>query len=310
MTITYTAGEKDSGRTVYSVMRRELKVSAALTRRLKTAGAISVSGAPVFTDYRLSPSETVSLDITAAEPPCDNIPEQGDLDILFENEGLIAVNKPVGIIVHPSHSKNTGTLSNFVAGYLVTGTQAYSSFTPSHNGACHAVNRLDRDTGGVVLFAKNSYMKALASEALSDESALKEYLAMVYGETPERGTIEVPIRRLEERNMLRIPSQEGQKAITHYETISVIKSGEKYVSLLRLRLETGRTHQIRVHCLYIGHPVLGDKLYNTEESRNLSEELNITTQALHAHKLAFTEPLSGKYTEINAPTSPKIFLAF
>jgi 23S rRNA pseudouridine1911/1915/1917 synthase len=302
MILTYCAGEKDRGRTVYSVVRKELKVSAALTRRLKAVGAISVSGAPVFTDYRLSPGETVSLDLEAAEPPCDNIPEHGNLNILFENEGLIAVNKPAGMIVHPSRSKNTGTLSNFVAGYLVFGGMQNDGGT-ENSGACHAVNRLDRDTSGVVLFAKNSHMKSRAADALSAESAKKEYYALVCGKMPERGVIDVPIKRFEERNMLRIPSQDGQKAVTHYETISVSKAGEEYVSLVRLRLETGRTHQIRVHCLYIGYPVLGDKLYNTEESRKLSEELNITTQVLHAHKLGFTEPLSGKYIEIIAPES-------
>ena len=312
MIITYTATEKDIGRTVYSIARRELCVSAALLRRLKAADAISVSSVPVFTNYVLSPGETVTFDISAAEPPCDNIPEQGDIDILFENEGLLAVNKPVGILVHPSRSKNTGTLSNFVAGYLGTQGDGSLVFPEEHKRtvplcSCHAVNRLDRDTSGVVLFAKNSYMKALASEALSGQSSTKEYLALVYGILPERGVIDAPIRRLEERNMLRITSQDGQRAVTHYETISVSKIGEEYISLARLRLETGRTHQIRVHCLHIGYPVLGDKLYSTEKSRALSMMLDISTQALHAYKLGFTEPLSGQYIEIKAPVKPENF---
>ena len=296
MIVSYTAKDTDRDRTVYSIVRRELKASAALTRRLKAAGAIDVSGAPVFADYRLSPGETVSIDIAAAEPPCDNLPENGDLDILFENEGLLAVNKPAGLLVHPSRSKNTGTLANFVAGYLQT-----------TGGICHAVNRLDRDTSGVVLYAKNSYMKALASAALSEESAKKEYLTLVHGAMPERGVIDAPIKRLEERNMLRVPSQDGQRAVTRYETIHITRVGEGLISLVRLCLETGRTHQIRVHCLHIGHPVLGDKLYSTEESRNLSQELDITTQVLHAFKLAFTDPVSGQYTEIIAPIKPENF---
>jgi len=286
MILTYEAKEKDRNRKVYSIVRRELKASAAMVRRLKASGAITVSGAPVFANYRLSPGETVSIDIAAVEPPCDNIPEQGMLDILFENEGLIAVNKPVGMLVHPSGSRNTGTLANYVAGYLT-----YS---------CHVVNRLDRDTSGVVLFAKNSYMKALASAALSEESAVKEYLALVYGAMPEHGVIDAPIRRLEERNMLRIPSPDGQKAVTNYKTLGVAQEEEASYSLVRLRLETGRTHQIRVHCLHVGHPVLGDKLYNTEDSRNLSQQLGIKTQLLHACKLGFKEPLSGQYIEILA----------
>jgi 23S rRNA pseudouridine1911/1915/1917 synthase len=165
MVLKYSASERDNGRKVYSVMRRELRISAALTRRLKQADAIFVDGQPVFTDRILSAGEAVEIDITAAEPPCDNIPEQGRLDILFENDGLIAVNKPSGVIVHPSRAKNTGTLANYVAGYLEK---------TSGDGRCHAVNRLDRDTSGVVLFAKSSYMKALASEALAAPEARRQ----------------------------------------------------------------------------------------------------------------------------------------
>ena len=333
MILTYTATEEDCGRTVYSAMRRELKVSATLMRRLKATGAITVAGAPVFTNYRLSPGETVALDITNAEPPCDNIPEQGDLEILFENEGLLAVNKQSGILVHPSRSKNTGTLANFVAGYLAWGITgrgqeekiyrngSHASICEQRrteqqsgcqvrlcpDGVCHAVNRLDRDTSGVVLFAKNSYMKAIASTAISDETAVKEYIALVYGKTPECGAIDVPIKRFEERNMLRIPSEDGQRAVTRYETINTTTEKDEHFSLIRLRLETGRTHQIRVHCLHIGHPVLGDKLYSTDKSRNLSEKLGITTQALHAYKLGFNEPLSKKCIEIIAGINTKNF---
>jgi len=287
-----------------------MKISAALMRRLKAACAISVdrkcegvshgampSTIPVFTDYKVSRGEIVMVDISAAEPPCDNLPEQGSLDILFENEGLLAVNKPTGIIVHPSRSRNSSTLANFVAGYLRRGD---ARRVPS-SCACHAVNRLDRDTSGVVLFAKNSYMKARASAALSDGSAIKEYLALVCGVMPKRGVIDAPIRRMEERNMLRVPSPDGQRAVTHYETLQVITAGEGRVSLVRLRLETGRTHQIRVHCLYIGRPILGDKLYCTPESLAMTESLCVAAQSLHAHKLGFEEPLSGQYIEISAP---------
>ena len=298
MIISYTAREEDKGRKVYSILRFEMKASAALTRRLKAAGAIYVSGVPVFTDYRVTPGETVSADIGAAEQPCDNVPEQGEIEILFENEGLLAVNKPPGLIVHPTRSRNEGTLSNFVAGYL-----------SGSGGVCHAVNRLDRDTSGIVLFAKNSYMKARASEALSDKSAIKEYMAIVQGIMPESGVIEAPIRRLGERNMLRVVSPDGQKAVTQYGTINVCRLREYEASLVRMRLETGRTHQIRVHCLHLGRPVLGDMLYGTEESRAASRAFGITKQALHAHKLAFTEPLSCEYLEITA-APPENFACF
>jgi len=292
MLLSYTAMEKDRGRTVYSIVRGEMHVSHALARRMKMSGAISVSGAPVYANFTVLPGQTVVADVGAVETPCDNIPETGPIDILFENDGLIAVNKPAGIIVHPSRSRNSGTLSNFVAGHM-----AAAGCIPS----CHAVNRLDRDTTGVVLFAKNSHMKARASAALADRNVVKEYAALVYGRMPARGVIDLPIRRLVERNMLRVVSPDGQRAVTHYETIRVLKAGGSEVSLLRLRLETGRTHQIRVHCLHEGHPILGDTLYNTDLSKSLSQTLGIMTQALHAWRLGFTEPLGGEFMMLTAP---------
>ena len=315
MILTHVVTNSDRDRTVHSIMRKELRISATMMRRLKLADAISVSDILVFTNYRLTPGEIVKIDIMAAEQPCDNLPEQGDIDILFENDGLLAVNKPVGILVHPSRSRHMGTLSNFVAGYLGRGDGSSVPFfscsnsppnfgteepSPRPTPTCHAVNRLDRDTSGVVLFAKNSYMKALASEALCQPDVKKEYLALVYGSMPRNGTIDVPIKRKEELNMFRIPATDGQRAVTHYETVKVFGENKARYSLVKFNLETGRTHQIRVHCLHLGHPILGDKLYCNEQSTKLSQKLAITTQALHAKLLGFTEPLSEKHIEITA----------
>jgi 23S rRNA pseudouridine1911/1915/1917 synthase len=294
--LTYTAREEDAGRKVYSVLRREMRISQSLARRLKRCGAIEVGGRAVFADYALSPGDVLRVDVTAGEEPSGNVPERGELEVLFENDGLLAVNKPAGLITHPSFARYTGTLANFVAGYLKE---------KGEGETCHAVNRLDRDTSGVVLFAKNGYMKALASEALAGEGAQKEYRALVSGvPEPLCGTVDRPIKRLRERDMLRVTAADGQRAVTHYETLGVRRVGEKSVSLLRLKLETGRTHQIRVHMLDIGTPVLGDGLYFTDVSRALSDELGIITQALHAASLRFTEPLSGEVIEIIAPEPP------
>ncbi|MCL2366082.1 MAG: RluA family pseudouridine synthase [Oscillospiraceae bacterium] len=330
MLLKFYVEEKDRDKTVHSVLRRDLKVSATMLRRLKLADVIHVSGKSVFTNYKLSPGETLEVDIGGAEQPCDNLPEYGALEMLFENEGLLAVNKPSGVLVHPSRSRNTGTLSNFVAGYIsgMKDDDVLCATPPMGTQmACHAVNRLDRDTSGVVLFAKNSYMKDLASKALSASEARREYLALVYGKMPECGTIDAPIKRFEERNLLRVVAPDGQRAVTHFETLEVfdivdgnesaspseqgyvagalmipaIKGVSSAVSLVRFRLETGRTHQIRVHGLHIGHPILGDKLYCTNESMATSQMLGVETQALHAQLLALTEPLSGAYMEITAP---------
>lgn len=298
MILSYKVGEDDGGRKVYTILRRELGVSAALTRRLKQADAIFLNGQPVFTDRIVSAGDTLTVDIAAAEPPCDNIPERGELHVLYEDAELIAVGKPPGLLTHPSRARYTGTLANFVAGYLLETTGS---------GCCHAVNRLDRDTSGVVLFAKSSHMKARASAALAAPGAEKEYLALVCGKMePPDGAVDLPVKRLAEGDMRRVAAPDGQRAVTHYETVGTALVEGHTVSLLRLRLETGRTHQIRVHMHAAGHPVLGDILYNTEESRAVSESLGITTQALHARRLAFTEPVSGARLDLSLPV-PEVF---
>ena len=298
MILTFTAGPPDDGRTVYSVLRRELRLSQTLTRRLKQTDGIRVGGRLVYTDYRLTPGETVEADLAAAEPPCDIVPENGPLDILYEDDGLIAVNKPAGLLTHPSRARYTGTLANAIAGHLRES---------SGDARCHAVNRLDRDTSGAVLFAKNSHLKALASQALQAPEAEKTYLALVYGVMdPPLGIQDAPIKRLREGDMLRVPAPDGQKAVTHYDTLSVFTTAGSEVSLLKLSLETGRTHQIRVHCLAAGHPVLGDGLYCTPASLAVSDELGIVTQALHAHRLTFMEPVSGKRLSLMAEP-PEVF---
>ena len=290
MILTLTAPRE--GQTVRDAARRELLVSASMLRRLKAADAIHVNGERAFADRRLAAGDTLTLDLAAAEPPCGLVPEQGPVDVLWEIEGLLAVNKPCGTIVHPTRSRYTGTLSNFVAGRL-----------PEH--VCHAVNRLDRDTSGVVLFAENAYWKDLASRAL-DESGEKAYLALVFGmPAPLSGTVDAPIARESPNALRRIVSDGGQRAVTHYETLA--SYGE--YSLVLLRLDTGRTHQIRVHMQHIGCPVLGDGLYRTEASAALSARLGLAAQALHAQTLAFTLPFGRGPVTVTAPVKRPDFLA-
>jgi len=284
MILSYTVPDGES-RKVHTILRRELRASAALVRRLKLCNAIFANGEPVFTDKMLNPGDVLTADISAAEPPCDVVPEKGELHIIYEDEGMLVVNKPCGVLVHPSRARYTGTLSNFAAGYLLE---------KEGSGALHAVNRLDRDTGGVVVFAKNSHMKAVLSDAMG-ENAEKKYIAVVHGKMPcKNGTIDAPIKRLSEGDMMRGVSPDGQRAVTHYEVLDERMADEDTVSLLKLTLETGRTHQIRVHCTHMGCPLLGDCLYFTEESRALSEKLNVSAQLLHAVTLSFVHPITEK----------------
>ena len=292
MVLRYTVPESGAGRKVYSVLRREFLASAALVRRLKQCGAVCVDGEPAYTIRTLFPGETVTADISAAEPPCDIVPEKGALDILVEDEGLIAVNKPPGIIVHPSRSRFTGTEANFIVGHLLENGEA---------PVCHAINRIDRDTSGVILYSKNSHMKAVVSPALHEPGAVKEYIALVCGAPPEKaGRIDLPIKRLTEGDMFRAVAPDGQPAVTDYELLDTSDIG---VSLVRFRLHTGRTHQIRVHCLALGMPILGDRLYKTAASESLSQELGLDAQLLHACTLSFHEPLSGRDLTLRAPVT-------
>lgn len=292
MILSYTVPEGPD-RKVHTILRRELRASAALVRRLKNCNGIKANGVSVFTDRMLKAGDVLTVDISAAEPPCDIVPENGELNILYEDEGILVVNKPCGVLVHPSRARYTGTLSNLAAGYLLKKEGC---------AVVHSVNRLDRDTGGVVVFAKNSYMKALLSDALNDEGAEKLYTAIVFGEMPQKsGTIDEPIKRLREMDMLRGVSSDGQRAVTHYEVLGVSEVYGETISLLSLKLETGRTHQIRVHCTYNGCPLLGDCLYYTDESRKISEKLGISEQALHAHLLEFTHPITEEKHSFFAP---------
>lgn len=295
MILSYDVKQGDEGKTVQTILKYELNLSASMIRRLKNVQSIYSGDKKVYTTHKPTIGERIWVDITSAEPPCDIVPEDGEIEIIFENEGLIAVNKPSGLITHPSHARYTGTLANFVCGYL---EKTYG------DGRSHSVNRLDRDTSGVVLFSKNSHFKDRASIALQAEDSSKEYLAIVMGKMPEMcGTIDKPIKRLREQELLRVVAPDGQRAVTHYVTEKTGVINGKEVSLLRLRLETGRTHQIRVHCLSCGCPLLGDIMYYTDESRVLSEELSISKQALHAEKLIFREPISGEILELIAPVS-------
>lgn len=288
MTLEYIVPAGEHGITVLSVLRRRMLLSASLVRRLKSAQGIFVDGETRYTNYVLSEGERVHIDLSGIEEPCSIVPEKGDLDIIYEDDHFLAVNKPYGVLTHPSRAKYTGTLANFAAEYIFSGGGA----------ACHAVNRLDRDTSGVVLFAKSAHMKDLASKALKNENSCKEYYAAVFSApTPESGKWDGPIMRKEPQNMLRIISPDGQPALTHYSTAA--SDGE--ISILRLRIMTGRTHQIRVHSLAAGCPVLGDTLYYTDASRAVSERLSLSAQCLHAFRLDFEHPLTGKMINLRAP---------
>ncbi len=214
----------------------------------------------------------------------DIVPADGPLDISYEDEDLIIINKPGDMVVHPSYAHYMDSLSNYLAGY-------YEKTGQKH--VVRTVGRLDRETSGLVIFAKNRHSAALLSKQKENMSRRKEYLALCSGVFEDNsGTINAPIRRMPDERMIRQVHPEGKEAITHYK---VEKQFEDY-ALVRLLLDTGRTHQIRVHMSYIGHPLLGDNFYGKE----ITDNHGLDRAALHAGHIELLQPITGEKIVIDA----------
>ncbi len=264
----------EAGRTIKDILRGPMRVSAALMRRAKTEGRIALNGEERFVTVSVSAGDLLVFEVP--DEPCAVSPEQGEAELLWSDDCFFALNKPAGTFTHPTGHVCSGTLLNFAL-----------HIDPS----ARAVNRLDRDTSGVVLFARGAWAAALGAK-LDFE---KEYRALVLGR-PREGEITLPIAREAPHALRRVVSPDGAPSLTR---ISVLVSDGR-ASLVSLRPVTGRTHQLRVHCLAVGSPILGDGLYKTEASAALSRELGITTQALHARSLAFAHPVTGERVVIEA----------
>lgn len=258
-----------------SFLRQEMKMSTGLMNRLKWGDGIRVNGQPQHTDYPIKTGDVITVGMDEPEP--DYPAEDGELSILYEDAHLLAVDKPAGMLIHPSRSRNDGTLANLVVGYYRrTGQKC----------AFHPVTRLDRDTFGITLLAKNAY-----AHALMQETALqKTYHALTCGGPDEdSGIIDAPIARRELPSLLRYVSPEGKPSLTEFR---VLERG----AFCRLALSpvTGRTHQLRVHCAYKGYPILGDPQYCNAASSIQSEKLGLTSQLLCAKRLEFIHPITGE----------------
>lgn len=249
-------------------------MSTGLINRLKWGDAIRVNNIPQHTDFAVQSGDLITVFLD--EPPIEYPAQQGALTILYEDDHILAVDKPAGMLIHPSRSRLEGTLANYVAGYYQRTGQ---------NCAFHPMTRLDRDTYGVVLLAKNSHIHALLQNAVLE----KIYHARVFG-GPEgdRGLVEAPIARRPLPSLLRYVAEEGKPSVTQY----CVLRREKQWSELELRPITGRTHQLRVHCSYMGFPILGDPQYGTPASQSISREMGLEHQLLLAHSLTFVHPIT------------------
>lgn len=259
------------------VLRQELAMSSTLVKRLKYCHAFLVNGQAVRTNYPVRPGDLV--EVILDEPLPDYPPEERELFILFEDEFLIAIDKPPGIMMHPSPARNTGTLANYLLYYYNKTGQPCG---------VHPVSRLDRDTFGVVLLAKNGHAHAHMHQQLLQGGLTKKYRAPVAGipEAPE-GIIDAPIARVSPESLLRCVRSDGKPARTRYRILET--RGD--CSLLELQPLTGRTHQLRVHCAYMGFPIVGDPQYG-------NDPYGLPYQQLCAVSLGFSHPITGKFMEI------------
>ena len=279
MQLTHIA--RRSGR-LSSFLREEMEMSAGLMNRLKWQDKLYVNGVPRHTDYPVAPGDVITVPLEEPEPQYPA--QEGSLTILYEDEHILAVDKPAGMLIHPSRSQFTDTLANFVAGYYQKTGQA---------AAFHPVTRLDRDTFGVVLLGKNSHTHAL----LSQNPLEKTYEALVYGApTQAEGVIDAPIARRPLPSLLRQVSPEGKPSLTRYRVLS----RQEKTALLALTPVTGRTHQLRVHCAYMGFPIVGDPQYGSPESQAFSREMGAATQLLCAKTLRFSHPITKTPMEITS----------
>ncbi len=269
-----------------SILRRELALSSGLVKRLKYRGAFTVNGEIAHTDFPVKPGDVVRVRLDEDVP--DYPAQEGDLHILYEDDALIAVDKPAGMLVHPSFSRNTGTLANFLLGYYEKTAQPC---------AVHPVSRLDRDTFGVVLLAKNAHVHAKLCEMSKSGAIEKTYRAAVFGRPPEaEGVIDAPIARVSETSLLRCVREDGKPARSRYRVLE--RSPD--TALLELHPLTGRTHQLRLHCAHLGCPILGDPQYGTAASRAFSAAHGLFSQQLCAASLRFSHPISEKTVEIRS----------
>lgn len=279
MQLTHIA--RRSGR-LSSFLREEMEMSAGLMNRLKWQDKLFVNGVPRHTDYPVAPGDVITVPLEEPEPQYPA--QEGSLTILYEDEHILAVDKPAGMLIHPSRSQFTDTLANFVAGYYQKTGQA---------AAFHPVTRLDRDTFGVVLLGKNSHTHAL----LSQNPLEKTYEALVYGApTQAEGVIDAPIARRPLPSLLRQVSPEGKPSLTRYRVLS----RQEKTAVLALTPVTGRTHQLRVHCAYMGFPIVGDPQYGSPESQAFSKEKGAATQLLCAKTLRFSHPITKTPMEITS----------
>ncbi len=285
-TIQYKIEEQHNGKCISMFLKEKEYSRAVIIELKKTKTGIQKNGTWAGVNEILNTGDILEICLTEQGDSENIVPRELQLDILYEDEDILVVNKPYDTPIHPSVNNYNNTLANGVVHYYQQQNKPY---------IFRCINRLDRDTTGVTILAKNLISASILSKRMKERGLSRTYVAFVEGITKEEGTIDLPIGREEGTIIKRkIDEKEGKHAVTHYCKLEELQVEGKAVSVVALQLETGRTHQIRVHMASIGHPLLGDFLYN--ESNHM-----LTRQALHAASCAFYHPITGEYKRITAP---------
>lgn len=284
---TYDISAADADKKVYTFLKSHHFSRQVIVELKRQTESILVNGEWVHVNHILKEGDSLKVTLKEVTSSEGIIPNNIPVDVVYEDEDILVVNKPSGMPIHPSINHYEGTLANALV---------YRFNSPEDIFVFRCINRLDKDTTGLTIVAKNMISGAILSDMMKAREIKREYLAIVEGiPSPLQSTIDAPIARIDNSLITRcVDFSRGERAVTHYKTISSHSYNDMELALVSLILETGRTHQIRVHMSHIGHPLVGDYIYNPDSNI-------ISRQALHAHRLTFTHPITGSVMNLTAP---------
>lgn len=283
--VQFVVSEMESGKMLKQILQNRFHFSRRMFRRLREEQRVTVNQKVVYYTSRLSEGDVVEVQLEETGDHPFIPPQKIDFAIVYEDSDILVVDKPAGLVVHPTLGYRDGTLANGIAYHANERGESYP-FRP--------VTRLDKDTSGIMVVAKHAHAHAMLSKQMKRKRYQRTYIAICHGNiVPEEGTIDLPIGRSPSSIIERvIDDQNGKAAVTHYQTLARLR----HATLAALQLETGRTHQIRVHLAAIGHPIIGDTLYGSNEDPPM-----MLRQALHAKKIELFHPSRYEWLTWSVP---------